>query len=419
MNIFILLIIFFGVINLIRMTAFIVGSDIYSYKARKLSKEKKGRFYPYISIIIPAYNEEGTILRAVQSVIRNKYPRHKRDVIVVDDGSTDKTFDLVKKYKDTYQVQNLNIVRQKNKGKAHALNKAIKKFAKGEIVMCLDSDSYLAPDCIRNAVSYFKDKKVSALSANVKIIPTRSFLNTVQQFEYIVSYQMKRALTVFNIEYIIGGVGSTFRKSTLKKIGYYDSDTITEDIDVTMKILQLGNKRYRAIYGANVVAYTESVLNIQGLINQRFRWKWGRAQTFLKNSNLFFNKDERFTRGLTHFYLPYAIFGDITLLIEPVLVSVLFYIVLRFGDFITLLSTVVVISSYLALNILLESTLNTKEKIKFSLLSPFMYFFFYTLSLVEYIALVKTIVRLPRLKRSISRSVSNWKHVERAVVKQT
>ena len=129
--------------------------------------------------------------------------------------------------------------------------------------------------------------------------------------------------------------------------------------------------------------------------------------------NLFFNRDKRFTKGLTYFYLPYAIFGDLTLLLEPVLVSILFYTVLRFGDFVTLLSTVVVISSYLSLNILLENTLNAKEKIKFVLLSPFMYVLFYILSLVEYIALIKAVVKLPTIKQSLSRKVSHWEHVER------
>lgn len=412
------LIIFFGVINLIRMTVFIVGSDIYSYRSKKTLKNKTTkRFYPFVSIIIPAHNEEKTVIRAISSIVRNKYPRYKRQIVVVDDGSTDKTGELVKKYIDRYNVKNINLVRQKNKGKAAALNRGLKKHATGEVVMCLDSDSYLTRDGLKNASSYFQDEKVVAVSANVKIIPSGTFLNLVQQMEYLISYQMKRAQTVFNIEYIIGGIGSTFRKSALKKVGYYDGNTVTEDIDLTMKLLQLGNKNVRVIYGADVVAHTESVLNIGDLIKQRFRWKWGRSQTFLKNTNMFFSRDKRFTKGLSFFYLPYAIFSDIAFLLEPALVSYIFYIILRYGDIFTLAISLTIISIYISLNIFLENTLSKKEKVKFILLSPLMYFSFYILSFVEYLALLKSLLMLPRLKQSILKSNFNWSHVSRLGVK--
>src|SRR3989344_6218356 len=111
MNIIALLIVFFGVVNLIRLTMFIVGSNIYSYKAKQeRNKKPSRRYYPHVSIVIPAHNEERTILRAVRSIIRNKYPHHKREVIVIDDGSTDKTVEIVEKYKSAYRVQNLLII---------------------------------------------------------------------------------------------------------------------------------------------------------------------------------------------------------------------------------------------------------------------------------------------------------------------
>ena len=408
-----LLIVFFGVVNLIRQTMFIVGSDLYAYKQTKSKKKTKRTILPYVSVIIPAHNEEKTILRAVRSIVRNKYPTNKREIIVVDDGSVDKTAEIIKHYQSVYGVKNLVVVCQEQLGKAHALNRGIIEHANGELIMCLDSDSYLSVDGLKKAVAYFADERVVAMAANVKIIPNPSLLNLIQRFEYIISYQMKRAQTFFNIEYIIGGIGSTFRKSVLEKVGYYDGDTITEDIDLTMKIVQLGNKENRLVYGADVVAYTESVLNISGLLRQRYRWKWGRSQTFLKNINLFFNRDKRFTKGLTFVYLPFAIFSDIAFFFEPLFVTFIFYIVFFYGSLFTLITTLSVISAYIILNILLEPTINTSDKIKYSFLAPSMYIFFYLLSFVEYVALIRGLVNLPKLRESISKGVSSWEHVAR------
>lgn len=406
------LIVFFGVINLLRQTMFIVGSDLYAYKQSQRKKAQRTKL-PFVSVIIPAHNEEKTILRAVRSIVRNKYPRSKCEIIVVDDGSADNTSEIIKHYKDAYGVKNLVVVQQNQLGKAHALNRGIIEYAKGELVMCLDSDSYLSNDGLKKAVAYFEDEKVIAVAANVKIIPNPTLLNLIQRFEYIISYQMKRAQTFFNIEYIIGGIGSTFRKSILEKVGYYDGNTITEDIDLTMKLVQLGNKDNRLVYGADVVAYTESVLNISGLLRQRYRWKWGRSQTFFKNINLFFNRDKRFTKGLTFVYLPFAIFSDFAFFFEPLFVTFIFYIVFVYGSLFTLVTTMAVISSYIIVNILLEPTISKNDKIKYCLLAPSMYIFFYVLSFVEYVALIRGLVNLPNLRESISKNISSWEHVTR------
>ena len=90
MNIIIYFIIFFGIINLLRMTFFLVGSDIYSLQAHfKSKKGNKSKLCPSVSVVIPAHNESMTILRAVRSVIRNKYPEDKKEIIVVDNNCTD------------------------------------------------------------------------------------------------------------------------------------------------------------------------------------------------------------------------------------------------------------------------------------------------------------------------------------------
>jgi len=408
------LIVILGLINLLRMTAFLVGSEIYSTRHHlHARRKKKHTANAFVSIVIPAHNEEITIIRALRSIVRNNYPRDKREIIVIDDGSTDRTSHIVKAYVKRYGVKNVTLVRQPNGGKARALNNGMQGHANGELIMCLDADSCLAPDGIRHAVRYFDDETIVAVASNVKIIPGSGYLNLVQRLEFVVNYQIKRALTTFNIEYIIGGIGSVFRKSMLEKVGYYDGNTVTEDIDLTMKMLQYGNKKHRLVYGADVIAHTEGVLDLKSLIRQRYRWKWGRCQTFLKNRNLFFNTDKRFTKGLTFIYLPYIIFGELAFLLEPLLTGIIFYIIIRYRDLYTILSAFLIMWIFIVFNIIAENTFTLKEKVELFLISPIMYFLFYILNFVEYAALIKSLIRLPWLQKSIDSNICGWNHVAR------
>ncbi len=188
---------------------------------------------------------------------------------------------------------------------------------------------------------------------------------------------------------------------------------MTEDIDLSLKFLQKGGKDWRVIYGANVIAYTESVLDIKGLIRQRYRWKYGRSQTFFKHKNLFFNSGKQHNRFLTWFYLPFAIYSDFAFFFEPLLISYIFYIIIRYHDWVTLISAMLVVGGYITLNVLVEKTIPWKERLKLTLIAPSMYVFFYLLSFVEYVALVKGIIDLPKIKKSLSEGTGTWQHVDR------
>jgi len=408
-----LLVVFFGFINLIRMSAFLVGSDLYNllHHIKKRRMDKSSR--PTVSVVIPAYNEEANIIQCVQSVFNNNYPRELFEIIVIDDGSTDSTVQLLKEFKKKNTKAKVQFVSQKSAGKAHALNLGMKKYAKGELVMCLDSDSQLHPEAIKRAVSYFEDPKVMALASNVKIQQTKGILNLIQLFEYLICHQMKRAQTIFNIEYIIGGIGSTFRKSYLEYIDYYDSNTVTEDIDITMKILKNGNRNVKILFAHDVISYTQSVLTIPDLVRQRFRWKWGRYQTFLKNKHMFFSLNTNFSFALSWIYLPYALFSDIAFFLEPLLVLYIVSVSILYQDFFTLISAFSILTFYTTMNIVAEDTIEVKTKIKLILLAPVMYFFFYILSYVEYIALIKSLLQAHTLKNSLGVNTYNWKPVKR------
>lgn len=408
------LIAFFGTINLLRMTMFLVGSDLYRLRQHLKNKRAKQTVLPTISVLIPAFNEEGVVCRAIDSIADNDYPEDLLQIIVVDDGSRDKTWQILTDLKASGKVKNLTIVHQENGGKASALNNGLKNFATGELVMCLDADSYLSPDALKKAAAHFADPSLVALAANIKIIDSGSLLSLIQKFEYIVCYQMKRAQTVLNMEYIIGGIGSTFRHSFLQQVNYYDTNTVTEDIDLTMKMLRQGNRQHRVAYGSDVTAYTESVISIPDLIKQRYRWKYGRCQAFLKNTSLFFNPDRKYSRSLTFFFLPYAVFGDFAFLLEPIMLGYITYVVLAYRDVVTFLSAFGVVSFYLLMNLLTEETISVKDKLRLLPFTPMMYFLFYVLSFVEYVALIKTLLNLKSLRKNLDSNVnSSWQPVAR------
>lgn len=405
-----IMVIMFSLINLGRIVMYMLGADLHDRRRHRAGKVKtKSHRLPSITVIVPAHDEEQVILRCLDSIFANKY--RSLEVIVVDDGSTDATYSLVRKYKRRHDYDNLRLVHQANKGKASAINNGIKK-AQSKLVMVLDSDSYLDQRALRQVANYFDDPAVVMTAANIKIIDDGSILGLVQKFEYLIAYRMKRAQSAFNIEYIIGGIGSTFRRDIAIEVGYYDTDTVTEDIDFTMKILRRGNVTQRVVYAPTVLAYTESVMTFGQLIRQRFRWKFGRFQTFIKNWQMFFNPDRRYDRRLTLFQLPFALYSEFMFIFEPLVLLYLIYIIVRFGDIYTLLTAYSVTTIYVGANIFAEDSETLRTRLKLLLLVPLQYPLFFILSAVEYVALVRSIVGLPRLIKG--GGDVRWKHVSRA-----
>ena len=399
-----------SLMNFVRIIALLIGSDIYDIKLILKGRRIK-RYQPHITVIIPAYNEETGVIRTVESVQRTNYP-HKK-IVVVNDGSTDRTLNVLRNYQRKHPGV-FTIVNQANAGKAAALNRAIFKWTKTPLVMVLDADSLLAPDALNNMVRHFKDRHVIASASNVKVLPSKSALGIAQRIEYLISYRMKRSLSLMNMEYIVGGVGSTFRRDILVKSGGYDEDTITEDIDLTVKLIKLyGNTKYRIHYAADSVTYTEHVLSFGSLVKQRFRWKYGRFQTFLKNKDMFFNSSKKYDKKLTWLQLPYALFGEIILLIEPILVLYILAVTVMFADATSMLSVYLIVSGFVFLMMMGENTETFKTKLAMSLAIPFSYFLMYILAAVEFLALFKSIAKSKQLISGATERTS-WQHVERS-----
>lgn len=401
-------------LNLIRMMVYLVTSDLYSIRRLQQNKKRKRWHLPTISVVVPAHNEKNTIERCLLSIVESNYPSNKIEVIVANDGSTDNTGGIVREFKKKHRGScKIRLINRPNRGKAAVLNYALRRCARNSLIMCLDSDSYLAPDALRNAAQYFRDRNVVAMSSNVNIVEDGTLLALVQRFEYLVCYQMKKGQALLDVEYIVGGIGSMFRHSMLKKVSYYDTNTMTEDIDLTMKIIGQKNRKDKIAYASDSVVYTQPAMTIGALMRQRYRWKYGRSQTFLKNKSMFFSKDKQYAKRLSWFMLPFAILQDIFFFAEPIVLAYFIYMSLRYADTSIFASAAIVLSIYLLVNLWSSGHLSIKERLRLTYYAPPMYLAMYILSFAEYFALIKSLILLPKLSDSIKRRHFTWQSPKR------
>lgn len=364
-----------------------------------------------VSIVIAAHNEEAVIVRTLDSVRRSTYPFY--EVLVADDASTDLTGQLVLDYHMQHPDMDLRIVRMsENVGKGGALNSALRQYARGQFVMTLDADSIIEPDAVANALSYFDDPYVAGVAANVQILEEPTALGILQRFEHMIGYRSKKLYSMLNCEFVVGGVASTYRMSVLRKVDFYDTDTLTEDIGLSAKITNLGNRRFRMIYGADVVAKTEGVLTFRALAKQRYRWKYGSIQNLIKYRSLVFNPSRRYTGTLTYYRMPMALLSEVTLLLSPLALTYAVYWSLATQTPALVIGAYATITAYTLLTIWMDENLTRRERVRLTIYAPTAYFLFYIMDLVQLTAALRCIANARGLFRRPE--INTWKSPERA-----
>jgi len=242
-------------------------------------KARKPKKLPKVSILIPAHNEEAVIGQTLDSILNIDYPKGKLDIIVIDNGSTDNTSKIVKKF------SNVKLVKQKKPGKAKALNNGL-KFATGKIIGVLDADTLVAKNCLKKTVGYFEDPKVGAVTNFVKVDSKKGLLGKMQNIEYLFSAITKKLVSFLDSMYIVPGTLSLIRGKLTREIGFSE-DTLTEDMDIALSI---SKKDYKIVNCLDTVAYTNIPKNFKTLTSQRIRWYRGFIQNSIKHRDLFLNK---------------------------------------------------------------------------------------------------------------------------------
>ena len=285
----------FGIVQWLRFgiaTVFILGIFLVSGRAliigilaiiEKLrpDRAKLADPPPAVTVLIPAHNEESVIVQTVTSVLLSDLNDIR--VIVVDDGSTDRTLELLETHFGRNQA--VQIIHQVNRGKAAALNHAL-SHAQSEMVVTIDADTEIEPDAIRLLLRRFSDPKVAAVAGNVKVGNRSRWLTRWQALEYITSQNMeKRAFDLLNCITVVPGALGAWRKRAIEDGGGITADTVAEDADLTIGIRRLG---WRITYDEDAIAWTEAPETPTALVRQRFRWTFGTLQSFWKHRDTLF-----------------------------------------------------------------------------------------------------------------------------------
>lgn len=266
---------------------------LHHMKERK-KRQRRQSLHPNfkISLLIPAHNEESNIRRSLEAAIDSSY--QNKEIIVIDDGSTDNTYKIAYEFA---QKKLIKLIRreQSSGSKAGALNSGA-AYATGDIIISVDADTLIERKAFDEISKYFEDKKVMAVSGNVRILSgddgVKNILTKLQAYEYLVSMEMgRRYNAILNSLLIVSGAFGSFRKDLFSGVGMYDKDTLTEDFDLTVKVRKSGAKLG---FATESIGWTFCPNNWKAWRRQRMRWTQGQLKTLLKHKDITWTSGYRF-----------------------------------------------------------------------------------------------------------------------------
>jgi cellulose synthase/poly-beta-1,6-N-acetylglucosamine synthase-like glycosyltransferase/peptidoglycan/xylan/chitin deacetylase (PgdA/CDA1 family)/spore germination protein YaaH len=282
---------------------------------RKRKDFSTPEYQPRVAVLIPAYNEEKVIARTVRSVLMSNYKNIR--IIVIDDGSKDNTAKIVQEiYVKEIADGRVTVLMKPNGGKADALNYALAQTDE-EIYVGIDADGVIAHDAISRLVPHFANPHIGAVAGNAKVGNRVNLWTRWQALEYITSQNFeRRALDLFDVVMVVPGAIGAWRTSAVKVGGAYHPDTVAEDADLTMNLLEQG---YAVIYEDQALAFTEAPVTANGLARQRFRWSFGILQAIYKHKGAISNR-----RAMGLFALPNIFIFQVLLPLLSPLIDLMF-----------------------------------------------------------------------------------------------
>jgi cellulose synthase/poly-beta-1,6-N-acetylglucosamine synthase-like glycosyltransferase len=251
-----------------------------------------------VSVIVPCYNEEMVIQSSLKSLINQTYKNY--EIIVIDDGSSDKTHLISKSMEFTENSKRLVAYTKPNSGKANSLNFGIEK-AKGELILTVDADSKLSANAIELMTEYFDDPEVGAVAGSVYVTNKTTIWTKLQALEYVQGLNLVRNGQAFlKLVNIIPGPIGMFKKSAILEVGGYQNDTFAEDCELTLNLI---NKNYKIDYEIDAISYTEAPEDLTDLLKQRYRWTRGILQSIRKHKDRLWRFHSNFSMSMVMWYM--------------------------------------------------------------------------------------------------------------------
>ncbi|MEY2545845.1 MAG: hypothetical protein QOG48_962 [Verrucomicrobiota bacterium] len=325
-------------------TALVVGRTlVVIWLAYRFRRRPRADFAEPVSVVVAAYNEGKVISNTLRALLTSDY-KGDIEVIVVDDGSRDETATEVEHIADV--DLRVKLLRQENRGKARALQRAL-AAARNPIIVFIDADTQLQRDALPRLLEPFADKNIGAVSGHAKVGNLRSFIARCQSLEYTCGFNLdRRAYDRWNCITVVPGAISAIRKGAIDRIGGLSLETLAEDTDLT---LALHKDRQRIVYVPGAIGWTEAPETVRTLARQRFRWAYGTLQCLWKHRDMLFNPSYG---ALGWFSLPSVWFFQIILVAITPMVDLILFASLPFGTWNAVLPFVI---TFLAMDVILAT----------------------------------------------------------------
>ena len=253
-------------------------------KIVKKSKQIHIENYPSITVIIPCWNEEKSIQKTISSFLRIRYPKDKLKIFIVDDGSTDKTWEIISEFKNNSQIR---LFRKKNEGKYTALNLGL-KYATTEFIGCLDADSFVEPDALEKIFSYFSgNEEIMAIIPSALVHEPKNIIQNAQRSEYYMAIFLKKVFSLIGGLFVTPGTLPVYRKKVFDQLGGFNKAHLGEDMEIAFRMQK---NRYKIVQCHDIHVHTIVPKSPLGLFKQRLRWSYAYINNVIDYRDMFFKK---------------------------------------------------------------------------------------------------------------------------------
>jgi len=259
-----------------------------SFFEKRPSKKDRSlpAYYPSVSMLVPCFNEERTLASTIDSLLAMQYPEEKLEIVVIDDGSRDGTAEIAEAYAQKHPAQ-VSFLQKQNGGKYTALNLGIERSC-GELIGCLDADSFAAPDALMEAVKMFgNDPTAMAITPAMQVYKPRTMLELMQSVEYTFGIFYKKMFDNLSAINVLPGPFSMYRREVFEKIGVFRHAHNTEDMEIAFR---MHANNLRIINAHTTYVYTTVPTTVRSLLRQRTRWSQGFLQNARDYKYMFFNR---------------------------------------------------------------------------------------------------------------------------------